>query len=101
MGKLALHVLRGMQRHGPEATVESYADVTGALATGSCLRCWEFALTLLHELLAAGPRKEGLEPTVVAFGAAITACKRGRQWQRALELLGAIQQALLELDVLA
>ena len=39
------------------------------------------------ELLRSSKSKYGVEPNVYTYNAAISACEKGRQWERALELL--------------
>ena len=45
----------------------------------------ERALKLLEQMEARGVR-----PTVISYSAAISACEKGQQWERALELLAQI-----------
>ncbi|CAJ1415317.1 unnamed protein product [Effrenium voratum] len=72
--QVALHLLRGMTDHGlvPDATSFS-------AAISAC--DWELALALLAEA------QKVTQPNLITYNAAITACERNAQWQRALELL--------------
>ena len=45
-------------------------------------------------------RQRGLEPDVITYSAAISACEKGSQWERALELLDEMRQRGLEPDVI-
>ena len=44
-------------------------------------------------------RECGLEPDVISYNAAISACEKGSQWQRALGLLGDMRQLKLEPNI--
>lgn len=46
---------------------------------------WEEALALLDVM-----RSENVPPDHFAFGAAVNACAKGGQWQRAVELLNQV-----------
>jgi len=52
---------------------------------------WQQALELLAEMQA-----QGLEPDVITYSAAISACEKAEQWERALVLLTTIPQSNLE-----
>ena len=56
---------------------------------------WQQALELLAEMQA-----QGLEPSVITYSAAISACKKGSRWQQALELLTEMQAQGLEPGVI-
>ena len=57
---------------------------------------WERALALLDEM----PQRS-LEPNVISFNAAISACEKGSQWERALSLLEDMQSRGLNPDVIS
>ena len=57
---------------------------------------WHEALELLAEMQA-----QGLEPNVITYNAAISACEKGSQWQQALELLAEMQAQGLEPNVIS
>ena len=46
-------------------------------------------------------RQRVLEPNVISYTAAISACEKGGQWERALVFLQDIQQRGLDLDVIS
>ena len=46
----------------------------------------ENALGLVEEV-----QQKGLEPDVITYSAAISACEKGQQWQCALRLLESVQ----------
>ena len=54
------------------------------------------ALQLLDEM----PQRR-LDPDVISFSAAISACEKSEQWEKALELLDEMQQRKLEPDVIS
>ncbi|CAE7773757.1 unnamed protein product, partial [Symbiodinium sp. CCMP2456] len=56
---------------------------------------WPEALSV-----ARGVEADRLQPTVVTFGAAATACERGQQWHWALTLFEAVAGAHLQADAL-
>ena len=41
--------------------------------------------------LLADMRAAGITPDVISYNAAISACEKGQQWQRALELFEAVR----------
>jgi len=43
--------------------------------------------------LLVGMQKADLEPNVISYNAAISACEKGEQWQEALGLLAKMQEA--------
>ena len=53
-------------------------------------------LQLLDEM-----QQRRLEPNVISFIATISACEKGRQWEKALQLLDEMQQRRLEPDVIS
>ncbi|CAE7603101.1 EMB2654 [Symbiodinium sp. CCMP2592] len=66
----------------------------GTLRDGARFR-WPEAL-----LVARGLAADRLQPTVVTFGTAATACERGQQWHWALTLFEAVAGARLQADAL-
>ena len=45
-------------------------------------------------------RARGIEPNVISYNAAISACEKGSQWERALELLGEMRTRGVEPNVI-
>jgi pentatricopeptide repeat protein len=55
---------------------------------------WERALELLSKM-----RRRGIEPDVITYNGAISACEKGSQWERALELLREMRERGVEPNV--
>merc|ERR1711865_370939 len=46
-------------------------------------------------------RQSGVQPNVISFNAAISACEKGGKWERALELLQEMRQSGVQPDVIS
>merc|ERR1711879_952832 len=57
---------------------------------------WQRALCMWSEM-----RQAQVEPNVIRFGAAISACERGAQWQQALGMWSEMRQAQVEPNVIS
>ena len=68
----------------------------GDLGVREGRRSGERALELLE-----GMRERGIEPDVISYSAAISACEKGGQWERALELLEGMRERGIEPDVIS
>ena len=53
------------------------------------------------ELLRSSKSKYGVDPDVITYNAAISACEKGWQWERALELLEEMKSSGIEPDVIS
>ena len=57
---------------------------------------WEQALSLLQEM-----GRSQLQPDVVSYSAAISACEKGQQWEQALGLLQEMWRSQLQPDLIS
>ena len=46
-------------------------------------------------------KRKGVEPDVISYSAAISACVKGKQWERALELLEEMKRTDVQPDVVS
>ncbi|CAJ1353554.1 unnamed protein product, partial [Effrenium voratum] len=79
---LSLELLGAMQRKAVTPDVYSYTAVISGYGHGELWDAqWQQAMHLFAELCARH------QPNIVSYGAAVSACEKGAQWQIALALL--------------
>ena len=94
----ALELFNEMRRRRPE--IEPNSFIYNAMIS-ACEKArggaeWQCAIELLDEMT-----ERGIEPDVISYSAAISACEKGGEWQRALELLDAIRRRGLAPNVIS
>ena len=94
-GQLAFNTLEAVRRAGKiPLTAPNYV-----VALSSCAKSklWKQALALLFESMP----KAQIQPNVISYNAAISACEKGGRWQEALTLFEAMTKAQIQPTVIS
>ena len=88
-------LLETIQQEGTRLDVKIISMAMSAL--GRMRGGWKQAV----ELLRSSKRTYGIDPDVISYNAAISACEKGKQCERALELLEEMKTSGIAPDVIS
>jgi len=91
----AMELFRAAKDLGMKLDVYFYTTAMDACAKDTRRNSWKNALSLLDEM-----KGEGIVPSEVTYGVAVTACGNGGQWKKALELLDRMRDVDLKINTI-